>query len=81
MLKSWQKCEEKLSKKNKHDINVVYDEPPESPSALEVNRAFEVLQQLTLFWGEGGFEISFSESQQVFAKNSDSKAKKANNHQ
>ena len=43
MLKSWQKCEEKLPKKNKHDINVVYDEPPESPSA------FEVLQQLTLF--------------------------------
>ena len=74
MLKSWQKCEEKLPKKNKHDINVVYDEPPESPSA------FEVLQQLTLFWGEGGFEISFSESQQVFAK-SDSKTKKANNHQ
>ena len=49
MLKSWQKYEEKLSKKNKHDINVVYDEPPESPSALEVNRAIEVLQQLTLF--------------------------------
>ena len=38
---------------NKHDINVVFDEPPEPPSALEVNRAIEVLQQLTLFCGEG----------------------------
>ena len=34
------------------DINVVYDELPELTSALEVNRAIQVLQQLTLFCDE-----------------------------
>ena len=35
------------------DIDVVYDELPEFPSALELNRAIEVLQQFTLFCDEG----------------------------
>ena len=35
------------------DIDVVYEEPPTSPSAFEVEKAIEVLQQLTLFCNEG----------------------------
>ena len=31
------------------DIDVVYDEPPAPPSAFEVEKAIEVLQQFTLF--------------------------------
>ena len=34
------------------DIYVVYDELPKPPSALEVEKVFEVLQQFTLFCGE-----------------------------
>ena len=34
------------------DIDVVYEEPPTSPSAFEVEKAIEVLQQLTLFCNE-----------------------------
>ena len=35
------------------DIDVVYDEPPAPPSAFEVEKAIEVLQQFTLFCDEG----------------------------
>ena len=35
------------------DISVVYDEQPELPSVLEVNRATVVLQQLILLCDEG----------------------------
>ena len=35
------------------DIDVVYEEPPTSSSAFEVEKAIEVLQQLTLFCNEG----------------------------
>ena len=34
------------------DIDVVYEEPPTSPSAFEVEKAIEVLRQLTLFCNE-----------------------------
>ena len=36
-----------------NDIDVVYDEPPAPPSAFEVEKAIEVLQQFTLFCDEG----------------------------
>ena len=35
------------------DIDVVYEEPPAPPSAFEVEKAIEVLQQFTLFCDEG----------------------------
>ena len=35
------------------DIDVVYDEPPAPPSAFEVEKAIEVLQQFTVFCDEG----------------------------
>ena len=35
------------------DIHVVYDEPPAPPSAFEVEKAIEVLQQFTVFCDEG----------------------------
>ena len=36
------------------DVDVVYDESPAHPSALEVEKAIEVLQRFTLFCDEGG---------------------------
>ena len=35
------------------DINIVYDEPSKPPSALEIEKAIEVLQQFTHFCNEG----------------------------
>ena len=35
------------------DIDIVYDEPPVPPSAFEVEKAIEVLQQFTLFCDKG----------------------------
>ena len=43
---------EAVQEEETDDINVVYDELPELTSALEVNRAIQVLQQLTLFCDE-----------------------------
>ena len=47
-LKSWQ---EAIQEEN--DIDVIYDKKPASPSAFEVEKAIEVLQQFTLFCDEG----------------------------
>ena len=35
------------------DVDVVYDEPPASESVFQIEKAIEVLQQLTLLWDEG----------------------------
>ena len=35
------------------DIDAVYDEPPVPPSAFEVEKTIEVLQQFTVFFDEG----------------------------
>ena len=56
-LKSWQ---EAIQEEN--DIDVIYDEKPASPSAFEVEKAIEVLQQFTLFCDEG------EDSQKVLSK-------------
>ena len=56
-LKSWQ---EAIQEEN--DIDVIYDEKPGSPSAFEVEKAIQVLQQFTLFCDEG------EDSQKVLSK-------------
>ena len=46
--------EEIVQEEESDDISAVYDKPQEPTSALEVNRAIEVLQQLTQFFDERG---------------------------
>ena len=46
--------EEIVQEEESDDISAVYDKPQEPTSALEVNRAIEVLQQLTQVFDERG---------------------------
>ena len=63
-----------------NDIDVVYDEPPAPPSAFEVEKAIEVLQQFTLFCDEGDDLREVLSKVNTFTK-SHSKKKETKNYQ